>query len=53
MEQQKAFREDTAISVKRETWKKLAILKVELGFRNYDELVNYLLRRAGLDHGDQ
>jgi hypothetical protein len=47
------LREDTAISVKRETWKRLAILKVELGFKNYDELVNYLLRRAGYGDGDQ
>ncbi len=52
MSQQKMLREDTAISVKRETWKRLAILKVELGFRNYDELIHHLLQRAGYDDGD-
>jgi predicted CopG family antitoxin len=36
-------REDTTIVLKRETWKQLAMLKITLGMRTYDEVIRYLL----------
>jgi hypothetical protein len=37
----------TEIPVKRETRKKLAIVKAKYGFRSYDELISHLLEKAG------
>jgi len=39
-------REDTTIVLKRETWKQLAMLKITLGMRNYDEVIRHLLNNC-------
>jgi hypothetical protein len=39
-------RDDTTIPLKRETWKQLAILKITLGMRNYDEVIRHLLNKC-------
>ncbi len=39
-------RDDTTIPLKRETWKQLAILKITLGLRNYDEVIRYLMSKC-------
>jgi predicted CopG family antitoxin len=39
--------EYSTISVSKETRKRLMILKAELGYRSYDDLIRDLLRRAG------
>jgi Arc/MetJ-type ribon-helix-helix transcriptional regulator len=43
--------EFTTIYVSKETRKMLARIKIEGEFRNYDEVIKELLRRAG--YGDQ
>jgi hypothetical protein len=40
-------KEYTTIAISREVKKVLAILKTEMGARNYDQVVRWLLRRAG------
>ncbi len=42
----KRSRDETTVSIKRETWKQLAILKITLGLRNYDEVIRYLLNKC-------
>jgi len=39
-------RDETTVLLKRETWKQLAILKVTLGMRNYDEVIRHLLSKC-------
>jgi hypothetical protein len=43
---QRRTREDTTIVLKRETWKQLAMLKITLGMRNYDEVIRHLLNNC-------
>jgi len=38
-----------AIFITRETRRKLALAKIKYGFRSYDEMLLYLLRRAGYE----
>ena len=40
-------KEYTTIAVSREVKEVLAILKTKIGTRNYDQVVRWLLRRAG------
>jgi predicted CopG family antitoxin len=39
-------RDGTTVSIRRETWKQLAILKLTLGLRNYDEVIRHLLNKC-------
>jgi hypothetical protein len=48
---QKEQKEFTTIYVSKETRKALARIKIERDYRNYDEVIKELLRRAG--YGDQ
>jgi len=41
------------IWVEEETHKKLSILKIELGMKNMDELINYLLKNFESKKGEE
>ena len=45
--QGKRRREYVPIEVSPETRKMLAIAKIKLGFRSYDELIRYMLKQIG------
>jgi hypothetical protein len=49
--QVKTKRDYVAIFIRPETRRQLAIAKVKLGFKSYDELILHLLKVAG--HADQ
>jgi predicted CopG family antitoxin len=42
----KMNKEKTSIQISKETWKELADIKYRMGFKSYNEVIVYLLKRV-------